>query len=39
MYRPVVLISYALNAAISGDGPRGFHVGNLILHLAARDRD
>ena len=32
MYRPLVLLSYAVNAAVAGDGPAGFHVVNLILH-------
>lgn len=34
MYRPVVLTSYAVNHAVGGLDPRGYHIVNLILHLA-----
>jgi hypothetical protein len=33
-YQPVVLISYALDHAIYGPDPRGFHATQLLLHLA-----
>lgn len=31
-YRPLVAASYALNAAIDGFDPRGFHLVNVVLH-------
>jgi tetratricopeptide (TPR) repeat protein len=34
MYRPVVLTSYALDYAIFGNKAVGFHLTNLLLHLA-----
>ncbi len=33
MYRPLLLVTYALNFAIGGEGPLGFHLLNLGLHL------
>ncbi|MFH1572282.1 MAG: tetratricopeptide repeat protein [Gemmatimonadota bacterium] len=35
MYRPLVLASYALNYALGGYDPRGYHLANLLLHLMA----
>ena len=35
MYRPLVVVSYAVNYALGGDRPYGYHVLNLGLHLAA----
>jgi hypothetical protein len=32
LYRPLVVSSYALNMTVSGDGPLGFHVVNVLLH-------
>ena len=32
LYRPLVVSSYALNMAVLGDGPLGFHVVNVVLH-------
>ncbi len=32
-YRPVLVASYALDYAVWGNGPAGFHVTNLVLHL------
>ena len=34
LYRPVVVLSYRLNHAISGLHPWGYHLTNLLLHLA-----
>jgi tetratricopeptide (TPR) repeat protein len=34
-YRPLVSLSYALDTAVWGRAPSGFHVTNLLLHLAA----
>lgn len=34
LYRPVTTISLALNRAATGPGPRGFHLGNVLLHAA-----
>jgi hypothetical protein len=34
-YRPLVTASYALNARASGAAPRGYHLTNVALHLAA----
>ena len=33
MYRPLVLVSYAVNHALTGAGAKAFLVGNLIIHL------
>jgi hypothetical protein len=33
-YRPVLAFSYALDAAISGTNPVGYHVTNTLLHIA-----
>ena len=33
MYRPILLTTYAVNFAL--DGPRGFHLVNVLLHAAA----
>ena len=32
LFRPVTIASYALNYAVLGSGPAGFHVVNIILH-------
>ncbi|HEY1532705.1 MAG TPA: hypothetical protein VGF76_01760, partial [Polyangiaceae bacterium] len=32
-YRPLVILSLALDHRISGDNPSGFHITNLIVHL------
>ena len=32
MYRPVVLASYAVNHAVDGLNPRGYHLFNVLLH-------
>ncbi|HIL08631.1 MAG TPA: tetratricopeptide repeat protein [Candidatus Latescibacteria bacterium] len=34
MYRPLLLVSYALNYASGGYGLAGYHIGNWLLHLA-----
>src|SRR5262249_43374502 len=34
-YRPVVLPSFALDRAVFGGAPWGFHLTNLLLHVAA----
>ena len=34
-YRPLVSLSYALDTAVWGRAPAGFHLTNLMLHLAA----
>ena len=34
MYRPLLLVTYALNYAIDGYEPLGWHLVNLLLHLA-----
>ncbi len=34
MYRPLLLVGYALNYAIGGYGLVGYHIGNWLLHLA-----
>ncbi len=34
IYRPLVLLSFALNYAVSGLNPFGYHLINLLLHLA-----
>ena len=33
LYRPLVLVSYALNYAVGGLNPIGYHLVNLLLHL------
>ena len=33
MYRPVLLVTYALNYAVGGYEPFGYHLVNLFLHL------
>ena len=35
MYRPLVLTSYAFNYQLGGLRPKGYHVANLIAHIAA----
>ena len=32
--RPIVNLSFALNYAIGGIGVRGYHVGNIAIHIA-----
>ncbi|MEK7515145.1 MAG: tetratricopeptide repeat protein [Patescibacteria group bacterium] len=32
LYRPLVILSYALNAWLFGDGPVSFHLVNIVLH-------
>lgn len=32
LYRPLVIASFALNRALTGPGPAGFHAVNLLLH-------
>ncbi|MEK7600425.1 MAG: tetratricopeptide repeat protein [Patescibacteria group bacterium] len=32
LYRPLVILSYALNAWLFGDGPVSFHIVNIVLH-------
>ncbi len=32
LYRPLVVLSYALNHAVSGPSPAGYHLANLLLH-------
>ena len=34
LYRPVAMWTYALNHAISGDNPEGYHVFNVLIHAA-----
>ncbi len=34
-YRPIVNLTLALNYAIGGDSPRGYHVANVAIHLLA----
>jgi tetratricopeptide (TPR) repeat protein len=34
MFRPLVLVSYALNYAAGGQDPRGYRLANLLLHLS-----
>ncbi|MCC7261256.1 MAG: tetratricopeptide repeat protein [Candidatus Latescibacteria bacterium] len=34
MYRPLLLVSYALNRAVGGEAVWGYHLVNLALHLA-----
>ncbi len=34
MYRPMLLVSYALNYAVGGEDPLGYHLFNLLLHAA-----
>lgn len=34
MYRPILLVTYAFNYAVGGYSPCGWHVVNLLLHLA-----
>src|SRR5262249_2203156 len=33
LYRPLTVVSYALNAAITGASPWGFHLFNVLLHV------
>ncbi len=33
LYRPLTMVTYALNYAISGSDPAGYHLVNLLLHL------
>ena len=32
MFRPLVLVSYALTHAISGENPAAYHLGNVVIH-------
>jgi tetratricopeptide (TPR) repeat protein len=32
LYRPLTVASLALNRALTGEGPRGFHAGNVAVH-------
>lgn len=34
MYRPLLLLTYALNHAVGGDRPFGYHLVNVLLHAA-----
>jgi tetratricopeptide (TPR) repeat protein len=34
MYRPLLLTTFSLNRAVSGDRPWSYHLGNVILHAA-----
>ena len=34
-YRPVAIVSFMLDAARSGDDPRGYHLTNILLHSVA----
>ncbi|HEX5041335.1 MAG TPA: DUF1736 domain-containing protein [Candidatus Polarisedimenticolaceae bacterium] len=34
LYRPLTTWSFALNRALTGDAPHGFHAANLLLHAA-----
>ena len=34
-FRPVLMFTFSLNVAVSGRSPVGFHVLNLVIHLAA----
>ena len=34
LYRPVTIASLAVNRALTGGGPRGFHVVNVLLHAS-----
>jgi tetratricopeptide (TPR) repeat protein len=35
LYRPVTVLSFALNRAVTGPAPWGFHLVNVLLHVAA----
>lgn len=35
MYRPLVVTTFALNYAVDGDAPRGYHLANVAAHAAA----
>jgi len=35
VYRPLLLVTFALDGARSGTSPRGYHVTNILLHAAA----
>src|SRR5262249_42691264 len=35
LYRPVTVLSFALNRAVTGPAPWGFHLVNVLLHAAA----
>ncbi len=35
LYRPVTIASLAVNRALTGEGPAGFHLGNVLLHAIA----
>ena len=35
LYRPLLLLTFALDGARSGSSPRGYHVTNILLHAAA----
>jgi tetratricopeptide (TPR) repeat protein len=35
LYRPLTIVSLAVNRALTAPGPAGFHGGNLLLHAAA----
>ncbi len=32
LYRPITILSFAINHAITGEGPAGYHVTNALLH-------
>ncbi len=33
-YRPIIMVSYALDRAVWGDSAAGYHLGNLLIHAA-----
>ena len=33
--RPILSLSFAINYALAGPEPRGYHLGNLIIHIGA----
>jgi hypothetical protein len=35
LYRPLTVVSLAINRAVTGSGPSGFHAANVLLHAAA----
>jgi tetratricopeptide (TPR) repeat protein len=35
LYRPLTILSYAVNRAVLGDAPAGYHAVNVLLHAAA----
>jgi protein O-mannosyl-transferase len=34
LYRPIVILTYALNYALGGEDPAGYHLVNILLHAA-----